>query len=141
VLVLLGKFVALQELAARSEPLALAGVLATALFIARCSTLVMAGLAPYARPEGTGKLVIEAATWRGAVAAGSFILGVSLVADLLVASVAALSAAGVVLLTAVLLTWLCRRRLGGVTGDCLGAVVELAELMFLLTYALIPIAT
>lgn len=36
------------------------------------------------------------------------------------------------------LRWLCLARLGGLTSDCLDAAIEVSELAFLLTLALVP---
>ena len=129
VLTLLGKFAALSALTGRSRALA---VLAAAL-IGRTLILVSAGIAPYARREGTGRLVVEATTPRDSVAAA----GLVLVAGLLLGGPAGLSAACVTLVLAWSLTRLARDRLGGVTGDILGALVELGELVFLVTLGLL----
>src|SRR4051794_38351947 len=59
VLLLLGKFVLLGELVRSTEraPWVVGG----AVVVARCLALCMAALSRYARPEGTGKALIEAA--------------------------------------------------------------------------------
>ncbi|MEP7024359.1 MAG: adenosylcobinamide-GDP ribazoletransferase, partial [Actinomycetota bacterium] len=86
---------------------------------------------PAARPEGLGALV-----------AGTVHLAVPAV--LSVAAIAGMSAFGVIfpvaiavgLATGVGLCWLAVRRLGGITGDVLGAVVEAATAGCLLVLAL-----
>jgi adenosylcobinamide-GDP ribazoletransferase len=126
VLLLLGKFVALQALLA--PPGRAPWVVAGAVTAARCLVVCVAAGARYPRPEGTGKLFIEATRpWEMALFGG-------LAAAVALATVGPLRAvpafAGVFGLR-----WLCQRRLGGVTGDCLGAAIELAEVLFLLATA------
>src|SRR5205823_993675 len=106
-------------------------LLGAAVTSARCLVLCMAGLSPYARPEGTGKVLIEATRpWEAvlfavfAAAAPWAVPEMEIRTALILFAPAFLAVAG--------LTWLCRQRLGGVTGDCLGAAIELAEWVFLL---------
>jgi adenosylcobinamide-GDP ribazoletransferase len=128
VLLLLGKFVLLHELLVHA-PARAPWLVAAAVTAARCLVLCVAAGARYPRPQGTGKLLIEATRWREA---GPFA----------VLAGAAAWAAGcpLAVLPALLgvggLRWLCVRRLGGITGDCLGAAIELAEGLFLFTAAL-----
>lgn len=123
VLLLLGKYAALSAFAdqARSVPLLLASVLGRTLI------LVAAGSAPYARPQGTGRIFVESSTFRDALgaAAGCIVLATILggLIGLLAAALAIILAWG--------LSWLAQERLGGVTGDILGALVELGELVIL----------
>ena len=123
VLVLLGKFAALASLGGHTRTLAILAAVA----ISRALILVSAGLAPYARPEGTGRILIGATTrddttWSALLVV---VLGLFLGrAPGLLAAVAALGLAWG-------LTQLARQRLGGVTGDILGALVELGELVVL----------
>jgi cobalamin 5'-phosphate synthase/cobalamin synthase len=130
VLLLLGKWIVLRELIERAGAEA-PWLLGAAVASARCLTLCMAGLAPYARPEGTGKALIEATqAWEAglfavlAAAIAWSIPDVDLRTALILFAPALLAVLG--------LTWSCRRRLEGVTGDCLGAAIELAEWSFLL---------
>jgi adenosylcobinamide-GDP ribazoletransferase len=156
VLLLLGKFVALSQLLHLQHfPVAAAWTVGIAVLAARCLVLTLAANARYPRDEGTGKLFIEATRNREAVAFS--LLAACAVATLLLAlpridyfrppadrdDYFAVRAAfsRVVLwflliwLTVVLLRKLCERRLGGITGDCLGAGIELVELVFLLSVA------
>jgi adenosylcobinamide-GDP ribazoletransferase len=95
---------------------------------------------PAARPDGFGALVAAATTARARVAAGA---GVLVVAAGTVAVVsgpaAALRAAAAVLaglLAAELLRRIAVRRLGGLTGDVFGALIEVAAATVLLALAL-----
>jgi adenosylcobinamide-GDP ribazoletransferase len=124
VLMLLGKLTALEVLAGRDRALAVFAAAA----VGRTVLLVSAGLAPYARPEGTGRVLVEAATPRDAACAalgGVALGGIAAGRPGLLASLAALG-------IAYGLTRLAVRRLGGITGDVLGAVVELGELAVLI---------
>jgi adenosylcobinamide-GDP ribazoletransferase len=129
VLLVLGKYAALNEMTASSR---FWGVLAMAV-VGRSLILVSAGMAGYARLEGTGRIFVEATTLRDAFFAGLLVL---------LFATAASGRAG--LLSAVLtiglaagLSRLAVRRLGGVTGDTLGAVVESGEWLFLSGLALL----
>ena len=120
----------------------------------RACCLISASLAPYAREEGMGKAtsleggavsVLSAAI---SIVGGSFLtlplmllilwlglpgtgpLGFHLIVCSLIAAVAA------VLATALMTAGL-KRKLGGVTGDTFGAVIEASSLVFLLVFILI----
>ncbi|SIO66486.1 cobalamin-5'-phosphate synthase [Singulisphaera sp. GP187] len=127
-LVLLGKYAVLSELNGSERTLAVLGAIA----ISRTLILVSAGTARYARPQGTGRLVIDATTRRDALGATLAVLAFSV----MVAGWTGLIAGVAALILAFSLTRLAANRLGGVTGDILGATVELGELAFLVMFSL-----
>ncbi len=129
VLTLLGKFAALAPLQDRRRALAVLGAAA----VSRILILVAAGLAPYARRQGTGQTVIEATT----VTDSLWSVVAALALGALLAGEAGLIASAAALLVAWSLTHLANQRLGGVTGDILGAVVELGELTYLIILGLL----
>jgi adenosylcobinamide-GDP ribazoletransferase len=129
VLVLIGKFAAIEAIGGPSRSIAILG----GSTVARSLVLVSAGLAPYARPEGTGRLLVESATRRDA----AFGAVVALTAGMVTAGRGGLIASAVGLSVAILLTRAALRKLGGVTGDTLGSLVELGELSFLLVVGLL----
>jgi adenosylcobinamide-GDP ribazoletransferase len=133
---LLGKWVLLVTLSERRGDL-LPWIVAASVCVARCLVLVMAGAGRYARPEGTGRMLIAA---RPVEAAAFGLVGGA-------ASLALLSWAGILtalapflasLLVVLALTRMALQRVGGLTGDCLGAAIEAAELAFLLAAVLLP---
>lgn len=128
VLVLLGKYAALSPLRGSDRALALWG----AVTVARTLILVAAGSANYARPHGTGRHVVEATTRHDALGATLLVLAFS---GLLAGWTGFLAGASA-LFVARRLTRLASDRLGGITGDILGALVELGELAFLLGFSL-----
>jgi cobalamin 5'-phosphate synthase/cobalamin synthase len=102
--------------------------------LGRWSAVLLSATQPYARPEGgdrtsagapskfVGKMELIVAT----ITAMAFVAGAaSLRAVLAAAAVAVLTAAW---------AWCCRRRIGGVTGDTLGAGVEMSECVVLLMF-------
>jgi adenosylcobinamide-GDP ribazoletransferase len=120
VLDLLVKVAALAAVAADSRAVLL---VAAAFALGRAGPLALALTLPYARPgAGSGRALTERAA-RGALVVG-IALGVGIaVAALGVRGLALVGAAGLVCLAVGLVA---RRRLGGVTGDVLGASTELA---------------
>lgn len=157
-LLLLGKFAALHELFQKAWPYAAAWSVGMAITVSRGLVLSMAAGAHYPRAQGTGKILIEATQWRDVtyflaisavfLAAGPFAVTLwpcpySPCSDSVNSTHALLQACrngvGVVavmlfplLCVLFLLGRTCERRLGGITGDCLGAAIELLELIFLL---------
>jgi adenosylcobinamide-GDP ribazoletransferase len=129
VLTMMGKFAALAPLLDRRRALALLG----AAVVSRTLILVAAGLAPYARPQGTGQTVIEATTVTDAL----WSVVAALVLGAVLAGEAGLIASAAALLVAWSLSHLANQRLGGVTGDIMGAVVELGELVYLVALGLL----
>lgn len=129
VVVILGKYAVLSGLAGPSRGWAVFG----AAVIGRALVLVSAGSAGYARPQGTGRILIEATTFRDATGAALLVLVVGLV----VGGGAGLAAGAAALGLAWGLTRLATDRLGGVTGDTLGALVESGEWLVLLTLGLL----
>jgi adenosylcobinamide-GDP ribazoletransferase len=130
VLLLLGKFVLLHEILVHA-PARAPLLVAAAVTAARCLVLCMAAGARYPRTQGTGKTLVEATRRWEAVPFALVATGAAWAAG---APLAVLPA----LLGVLGLRWLCARRLGGITGDCLGAAIELAEGLFLLALAMAP---
>lgn len=135
-MLLLGKYSALHELLG----LPAAGwTVAAAVAAARCLALCLAAGARYPRPEGTGKLLVEAIRpTEGILYFFAAVASVGVMAPTWETRIGALGATVLALLG---LRGLAQRRLGGVTGDCLGAGIELAELVFLLAAACLPPTT
>ncbi len=96
--------------------------------------------APAARPGGFGALVAAATTARARVAAGAAVLVVAAGTAAVVAGPAAALRAAVAVLAGLLAAELLRRiavrRLGGMTGDVFGALIEVAAATALLALAL-----
>jgi adenosylcobinamide-GDP ribazoletransferase len=137
VLTLLGKFVAVVAVAnVQSANGGAFKTICAVVFVSRCLVLFMAAGARYPRQEGTGKAVIEATRWWEAGVYGLLAAGVTWLAaphfHLLPALVVFFS----VLLAVAILRWISERRLGGVTGDGLGAAIEITEVVFLLAVAI-----
>jgi adenosylcobinamide-GDP ribazoletransferase len=128
VLVIVGKVAALAALTGRRRALAVVG----AAVVSRTLILVAAGLAPYARPKGTGQTVVEATTVTDALwsCVATLALGAVLAGE------AGLIASAASLVVAWSLSHIANQRLGGITGDILGAVVELGELVYLVALGL-----
>lgn len=128
-LLLLVKWQALAHLPAASA----AAVLIPACAWARWSALPLARCLPYARDDGPNKPVAEGIGRRELVIA-SIIAGATLLPLLLTPQgwtlvLAALSASIIVLRASAALY---RRRIGGLTGDCLGATNQAIEVCWLL---------
>jgi adenosylcobinamide-GDP ribazoletransferase len=122
-LTLIGKYAALSSLATDERGW---GIFA-AVAISRTAILTSAGRAQYARPEGTGRLVVEATTTQEALTAA----GLVILIGTLCGRAAGLLGGGLVIVGSVGLTSLAARRLGGITGDILGALVEISETAYL----------
>jgi adenosylcobinamide-GDP ribazoletransferase len=108
-------------------PVSSFGILLAACLARWC--ILPAGLMPLARPSGMGSDF--AAGFQRSFIVWSGIVPLTLTILLgwrgILASVAGLGAAGLVL-------WLAKSRIGGVTGDVFGMVVEIVEAVILLTF-------
>ena len=137
-IILIGLKVALLTELANAEPTMVCAVFMAAHALARASVLPLTRWLPYVRAGADNKPVAEA------ISASIAALGIALSVLILLAllSWAGFSALESILLSAVLwalllLLWLScavvlRRKLGGVTGDTLGAVNQLTEVAVLL---------
>ncbi len=121
-LMLIVKFFILVEIELRWVPLTLIGGHA---FSRLCATLVLRTLA-YVRAEGKSKPLSSPITLAEIV----FALCTALLPLLLLPFWPALAGALLALLATLWLARLMQRHLGGYTGDCLGAVQQLAEVAF-----------
>jgi len=125
VLLLLGKFQALAAIGDRTEAVLVAPTLARA---AMAWAIVFF---PYARPQGLGRDMKDAAGWRQAALAATMVV---VVAGAL-ASKPALIALALAPLITLGVARFTLRRLPGLTGDVYGTIGELVELAILLTFA------
>jgi adenosylcobinamide-GDP ribazoletransferase len=95
---------------------------------ARWTTLPLCLWLPYARAEGQGKLVARRVSHGGMAVATLTLLAALVLLDLRAAVIACAVAVAVVTASG----WYYRRRLGGITGDCLGATNQVTEVIFYL---------
>lgn len=122
---LLAKFVLLGQVPA---PLTWAALMTVPVF-GRWAQVYGAAVYPYvSRGSGTGSFTVHVGI-REMVLASAFTLGAAV---LLLGPLRGLAAAGSVLAVTVLLAWFAERRIGGITGDILGALTECAEVAALL---------
>lgn len=101
----------------------------------RCMMAPMLGFLPPARPSGLGCLFCRHRTVWESVWSVAFLMGVAW----LTARLAGLTAGFAALTTTVAFACLCKRRIGGTTGDTTGAASELAEMTVLLALSFQPI--
>lgn len=104
--------------------------------IGRLNAVVNAAVAPYARPTGMGKGIVKNTTVAGAgVAAVITLIATYAATTIETVAIGSISAWGIVILVTVALgvyfAKLMERKIGGITGDTLGAVVELSEIVAL----------
>jgi adenosylcobinamide-GDP ribazoletransferase len=118
-------------LASLAEPAAVAGALIAAHASARATMPALMRIVPPARIDGLG-LDAGSPPLVSVVVAGllaAIILGMGLgLAAAFVGSVALIAAVA-------LMAWMCRRQIGGQTGDVLGALEQVSEVLILLTAA------
>jgi adenosylcobinamide-GDP ribazoletransferase len=96
----------------------------------RIGSLIGSGISTYARKgEGLGKSFIDYCGYRE-IALG---LPIYFIIFYAVWGVTGLAAAVISTATAVMLTWIFSRKIGGATGDILGAVCELNQTLFLIS--------
>lgn len=99
--------------------------------ISRTLIVFAAGFGRYARRDGTGKLLIDASNDRDA----GFAVTLVLIAASLIGRGEGLIAAVSALAIAYGIVRFARKKIGGITGDILGAVVELTETAVYAAYA------
>lgn len=112
-----------------------AALLASPLF-GRWSQLLMMYRAEYGRPDGMGRAFVGRLRGSGLLAASAITIGLSafVIVDDLTTWFLALGIACAVMLCTLLCRWYLVRKLGGVTGDAVGAVSELNETLTLLLF-------
>jgi len=125
ILIVLSKVLALTLI----EPASVAGVLITAHVVARWSSLPLIYNNVYVREQGTGKPFAATVTLQRLIAASLF----SIICVICCVQLNAIAVVLVACVTVLVSQWYLRRKLGGITGDVLGAVNSIIELLVYLT--------
>lgn len=94
----------------------------------RCALLLAMAVLPYARPEGGLGTLFYSRHLRRAAVTGMIVL---FIVSTAVLGFTGLAAAGVISVVTLLFSWFCHLRIGGATGDTLGASCEIAETVLL----------
>jgi len=131
ILLLLGKMGAIGSLGILPVPRVAAALIA-AHVLSRWSHLPLLWKLPYARPEGGMAQALAGGVSTARLLSGTFVTVLIAAALLRWAALPPLACAAAATLAAGLFF---RRRLGGITGDCLGATNQLVELVVLLALA------
>lgn len=101
----------------------------------RCVMVPMLYFLPPARTNGLGNFFSGRRSARESIWAVAVLSG----AAWLTAGVAGLIAGGAALIAVALFACFCKRRIGGITGDTIGAASEIAETVTLLTFSMEPV--
>lgn len=130
-LTLIMKTVLMGGVLAECDPLAALLIWMASAMAGRMAIVTAAALGKPARPDGAGRIFLADMGWRQWVPA--FLIGTLALAGCM----QPLWYVGwaLALLAAVVLTGTLSHKLGGLTGDCLGAVNETAEVLFLVAVA------
>jgi adenosylcobinamide-GDP ribazoletransferase len=130
VCVLLVKFAALASL--RNVSLLMAAGLIPV--CGRCAIMLQMAMLTYVRPAGLGSVFTTPSPKSVAAA-----VGVTLAAGFILAGINGIIACFAAIVAAVAVAGWCHRRIGGATGDTLGAACELVETAVLMTLAIQPL--
>ncbi len=104
--------------------------------VGRCVMVPMLGFLPSARPDGLGRLFCRHRSVWESVWAMAVLMGAAWLTARLAGQIA-----GIAVITAtVSFAFLCKRRIGGTTGDTVGAMSEIAETVVLLTLSAQPLS-
>jgi adenosylcobinamide-GDP ribazoletransferase len=123
-----------SALASLAEPAAVAGALIAAHASARATMPLLMCLVPQARADG---LAADAGSPpRASVIAAGLLAAIAL--GLGLGHMAALVALVLLVSAVAFMAWLCRQQIGGQTGDVLGALEQIGEIIVLLTVAARP---
>jgi adenosylcobinamide-GDP ribazoletransferase len=90
----------------------------------RCALVIASFMLPYARPQ---EVWYRPSAGHGG--RGGFALLLLCAASWLALRTAGLAGAGIAVLLTLIFSFFCRRKIGGFTGDTLGAACEIAELV------------
>jgi adenosylcobinamide-GDP ribazoletransferase len=90
----------------------------------RCALVIASSILPYARPQGGLASAFDRPRWPVVTTA----LLILFIASWLALRMIGLAAAGFAVLLTLIFSFFCKRKIGGFTGDTLGAACELAEI-------------
>ncbi len=129
ILYFLGMYVGLLEVAQLEE---FALILFCMPLVGRSIALISAGFSRYAKDDGLGKAVVDRVKPKDAIVVAIFLVGICIwFAPMIGLSV------GMTLMLMLFITWRIHRILDGITGDVLGALVEISQVIFVIVTSIL----